>query len=232
MWQRSAEAKLATSSATRRPPAPRPPAPHAPEPHAPEPRAPEPHAPEPPAPEPAAPPQVLDLVPIFFGTERTLLDPLIAWLESMFGLPVRARAPWFDPEKVFDATRSQYNSTLLLAELLNDPQDAAKILGVTSVDLFIPVLTYVFGEAQLDGRAAIVSIHRLRSEAYGLPPDEHELLDRLIKEATHELGHTYGLIHCRDTTCVMRASTYVEDIDIKSARFCPACWTRVAPRLV
>jgi archaemetzincin len=181
----------------------------------------------------SAPLRALDLVPIFFGSERTLLNPLTVWLESVFGLPVRIRAPWFDPEKVFDADRSQYNSTLLLAELLNDPQDAAaKILAVTSVDLFIPVLTYVFGEAQLDGRAAIVSIHRLRSEVYGLPPDEHELNDRLIKEATHELGHTYGLVHCQDATCVMRASTYVEDIDIKSARFCPACWTAMAPRLV
>lgn len=180
-----------------------------------------------------APPRVLDLVPIFIGEERSLLEPLAGWLESVFGLPVRTRAPWFDPETVFDPNRSQYNSTLLLAELLNDPQTASpKILGVTSVDLFIPILTYVFGEAQLDGRAAIVSTHRLRSEAYGLPPDEHELTERLIKEATHELGHTYGLIHCRDATCVMRASTYVEDIDIKSARFCPACWTAMAPRLV
>jgi archaemetzincin len=179
------------------------------------------------------PSPVLELVPIFSGGERTLFDPLAAWLESMFGLPVRTRAPWFDPEKVFDPGRGQYNSTMLLAELLADPQGATnRILGVTSVDLFIPVLTYVFGEAQLDGRAAIVSTHRLRSEVYGLPPDEPQLLDRLIKEATHELGHTYGLVHCRDATCVMRASTYVEDIDIKSARFCPTCWAAMAPRLV
>jgi archaemetzincin len=181
----------------------------------------------------APPPRhVIDLVPIFIGDERSLLEPLAGWLEGAFGLPVRTRAPWFDPESVFDPNRSQYNSTLFLAELLNDPHvTAPKILGVTSVDLFIPVLTYVFGEAQLDGRAAIVSTHRLRSEAYGLPPDQHELLARLIKEATHELGHTYGLIHCRDATCVMRASTYVEDIDLKSARFCPDCWAAMAPRL-
>ncbi len=171
------------------------------------------------------------IVPIYFGTERHLIDELSAFLQTTFALPVRVSPPWFDPERVFDPSRSQYNSTLLLAELLRDPHHAERILGVTGVDLFIPVLTYVFGEAQLEGRAAVVSAHRLRSEVYGLPPDPELLRARLVKEATHELGHTYGLVHCRDATCVMRASTLADDIDLKSERFCAACWSAVAPRL-
>lgn len=168
----------------------------------------------------------LTLVPIYFSDFHELISPLSTRLHETFGLTVRIRSPWFDPELAFDASRGQYNSTLLLKQLLDhDDSSSSRILGVTRVDLFIPVLTYVFGEAQLDGRAAVVSIHRLQNELYGLPPDPSLLLERLEKEAVHELGHTYGLVHCPDPDCVMHASTYVEEIDIKSADFCIACLT-------
>ena len=113
-----------------------------------------------------------------------------------------------------------------LADLPAAPT-SGRVLCVIGVDLFAPVLTYVFGEAQLDGRAAVVSIHRLRSELYGLPADDDLLSRRLEKEALHELGHTYGLLHCRLQSCVMHASTYVEEIDLKSAAFCDACARRI-----
>jgi len=98
---------------------------------------------------------------------------------------------------------------------------------VTGVDLFIPVLTFVFGEAQLGGRAAVVSTFRLRSEAYGLPPDPELLLARLTREVLHELGHTYGLVHCTDSACVMASTTYVEQIDLKGPSFCTGCLTEL-----
>ena len=169
------------------------------------------------------------LVPIYLSHPRATVGPLAGRLAEAFRMPVRVHPPWFDPELAFDASRGQYSSTMLLAMLLGGDGAAvaaergARILGVTGVDLFIPVLTYVFGEAQLDGRAAVVSTHRLASEAYGLAADEALLAERLAKEATHELGHTYGLIHCPDAECVMHASTYVEEIDLKSASFCEAC---------
>ena len=166
----------------------------------------------------------LDLVPIYLAERDDWLHPLAEALEQAFPVAVRVRPPWFDPESSFDPSRGQYNSTRLLELLLDHGGDGAwKILGVTSVDLFIPVLTYVFGEAQLDGTAAVVSTHRLGTEAYGLEPDEALSRDRLVKEAVHELGHTFGLVHCPDAGCVMHASTYVEEIDLKSAAFCPAC---------
>jgi archaemetzincin len=96
-------------------------------------------------------------------------------------------------------------------------------LGVTDLDLYIPVLTFVFGEAQLAGGRAVVSTLRLRQEFYGLPADPELLGERLLKEALHELGHTYGLRHCPDYTCVMSSSNGVERIDLKSAEFCPTC---------
>ncbi len=166
----------------------------------------------------------VNVVPIYLSDRLTLVDQLRDCIERTFRLTTRLRAPWFDPENAFDSSRGQYNANELLRQLLSDPFDeASKVLGVVSRDLFCPVLTYIFGEAQLDGRAAVVSIERLRNEAYGLPPDDKLLRERLEKEATHELGHTYGLLHCRNTACVMHPSIYAEQIDFKSAGFCSAC---------
>ncbi len=166
----------------------------------------------------------LCLVPIYWSGYDAFLDGLSSAIERTFRLEVHRRPPWFDPEVAYDAFRGQYNSTILLELLLSAPAaEAPRILGVTGVDLFVPVLTYVFGEAQLDGRAAIVSAHRLDPEVYGLPPDPAVLTARLEREAIHELGHTLGLVHCAAPRCVMRASTYAEDIDLKDAEFCTRC---------
>jgi archaemetzincin len=94
------------------------------------------------------------------------------------------------------------------------------------VDLFIPVLTFVFGEAQLNGSCAVVSTARLKHEFYGLPADDGQFVHRVEKEVIHELGHTLGLYHCRNFECVMRSSTYVEEIDLKKARMCIDCKTK------
>ena len=95
------------------------------------------------------------------------------------------------------------------------------------MDLYVPVLTFVFGEAQLEGRAAVVSSYRLRDELYGLPKNPERLKERLEKEAIHELAHTFGLIHCREPECVMHSYTYAEEIDFKSKNFCKACSTQL-----
>lgn len=166
---------------------------------------------------------MLRLIPFYCGTHKDLLPDLAGSLEHVFGLAVERHPPGFDPEIAFDPSRGQYNSRVLLGHLLDEDTSAERILGVTAVDLFIPVLTYVFGEAQLDGRAALVSTHRLDPTVYGLPENRKLLTERLHKEAIHELGHTYNLLHCEDTLCVMRSSTYVEEIDTKSYRFCQRC---------
>jgi archaemetzincin len=167
---------------------------------------------------------VLHLVPIYCGTSRNLLAPLAAQLTELFGLRVDEHPPGFDPEVAFDAARGQYNSRILLAQLLkHHTLGATRVLGVVGVDLFIPVLTYVFGEAQLDGPAAVVSTYRLDNELYGLPPSRELLFERLVKEAVHELGHTFNLLHCHRHPCVMISSMNVDAIDQKSDRFCGAC---------
>ena len=175
-------------------------------------------------------PLTIDVVPIYLVHRHDLIERLMQRLRDSFRADVRRRKPWFDPERAFDVSRGQYNSRVLLKLLLDDPEAGdGKIIGVTSVDLFAPVLTYVFGEAQLDGRVAVVSYHRLRPEAYGLAEDPALVTSRLETEAVHELGHTFGLVHCREQSCVMHASTYAEEIDLKTAAFCVGCSGRVRP---
>ncbi|MDH3197348.1 MAG: archaemetzincin family Zn-dependent metalloprotease [Candidatus Krumholzibacteria bacterium] len=132
----------------------------------------------------------------------------------------------------FDPVRRQCDSTRLLETLGREPPARGdRVIGVTDRDLFIPILTFVFGEAQLGGETAIVSLYRLRNEFYGLPPDPAAAIDRLVKECLHELGHTFGLVHCEDYGCVMHGSTSVEEIDLKGAKYCVQCAGRAAPWL-
>lgn len=129
-----------------------------------------------------------------------------------------------DPSFAFNLTRQQYHSTEILAALVRKSTPASRhLLGVTPVDLYIPILTFVFGEAQLQGNCALVSTHRLRQEFYGLPADTKLFRNRLLKEAVHELGHTLSLAHCENYECVMSASHGVEWIDLKGWHFCAEC---------
>ncbi|HTP68594.1 MAG TPA: archaemetzincin family Zn-dependent metalloprotease [Dongiaceae bacterium] len=136
-----------------------------------------------------------------------------------------------DPAFAFNLTRQQYHSTEILASLLRKATPASRhLLGVTPVDLYIPILTFVFGEAQLQGNCALVSTHRLRQEFYGLPSDVKLFRERLLKEAVHELGHTLSLAHCDNYECVMSASHGVEWIDLKGSHFCPECRAAIDER--
>jgi archaemetzincin len=163
------------------------------------------------------------LLPLRFSDSRLLKD-LTQTLSQAFQLPVSLLDRTLSLKEGCDPVRNQYNSTWILSQILTlVPEEDCKILGVTSLDLYVPVLTFVFGEAQLDGRAALVSSFRLRDELYGLPKNPEKLKIRLEKEAIHELGHTFGLIHCREPNCVMHTSTYAEEIDFKSIDFCSVC---------
>jgi archaemetzincin len=129
-----------------------------------------------------------------------------------------------DISEFYDPVRRQYNGDKLLKQVdsLKGPGDS-KIIGLFNVDLFIPILTFIFGQAQLGGRTAIASLYRLANESYGMQADNNLLLERFTKEVIHELGHTFGLIHCHTSSCVMRSSNYVEDIDQKEAYLCTKC---------
>jgi len=127
------------------------------------------------------------------------------------------------PEYAFDNKRRQYNSKLILKRLAELPHDSLKLLAVTQVDLFVPILKYVFGLAQVGGRCAVISTYRLSPLFYGHMPHQDLLLERVGKTALHELGHSIGLTHCRDRRCVMHTSTTIADTDFKQSNLCRTC---------
>lgn len=129
-----------------------------------------------------------------------------------------------DPTPSYHPERQQYHSSEILQRMqpLVRPQDW-RFLAIADVDLYIPILKYVFGEAQMGGPCAVVSVHRLRQEFYGLSPDRPLLSQRLLKESIHELGHTLDLRHCQDYSCVMASSHSVEWIDLRGSTLCDSC---------
>ncbi|HEX2831938.1 MAG TPA: archaemetzincin family Zn-dependent metalloprotease [Thermoanaerobaculia bacterium] len=154
--------------------------------------------------------------------EPPLLDAVCDELARAFDVACSVVDSRFDAAFAHHPERNQYFSTPIV-ERLAATSAGELVVGITELDLYIPILTFVFGEAQLGGTSALVSYHRLRQEFYGLPRDPSLLCERLVKEAIHEVGHTSALTHCDDYDCVMAATHAVEWIDLKSASFCAAC---------
>jgi archaemetzincin len=129
-----------------------------------------------------------------------------------------------DPTSAYNGERGQYNSRQLLP-VLDEIADGlgTRVLGMADVDLYSPIFTFVFGETRLGGKTGLFSLHRLRPTLYGLPDDLQLFRSRARKEALHETGHLLGLVHCPVPECVMRFSASVEEVDLKSDAFCPAC---------
>jgi len=169
----------------------------------------------------------LHLLPIGNVDGGLLTDLEVALAES-FRVPCEVLRRTLDPEFAFHGERQQYHSSELLGRMQSHvASDSWRVLGVTGVDLYIPILTFVFGEAQMGGPCSVVSFHRLRQEFYGLPADQDVLWQRLLKEAVHEIGHTIRLTHCEDYGCAMAPSHAVEWIDLKNAKFCAACQSKI-----
>jgi len=168
--------------------------------------------------------RTLQMVVVGDGVPLEARDRMAVTLAHSFGFSAKVIGETLNPDGAFDVSRNQYHSTRILEQLARvDAGQDSRVLGITGFDLYVPVLTFVFGEAQLAGRCALVSCHRLRDEFYGLPPRPDLLEERLIKEAMHELGHTYGLRHCENWECVMASTHSVERLDLKKIEFCPAC---------
>jgi len=171
------------------------------------------------------------IIPVGEVEKETLLK--LSWtLKEKFEAVFEIGEPLPILEDAYRAERGQYFATPILEELKqNIPKDAEKVLGVLDVDIFVPALNFIFGQADLGGKVALISLTRLREEFYGNSKNEKLFFDRTIKEAVHELGHTFGLKHCDNPKCVMRFSNSLLDTDIKEADFCEECRKKLEIKL-
>ena len=133
---------------------------------------------------------------------------------------------FYDLAQAYNPERKQYLSSRLL-EALGGAEKGERVVGIVDVDLYVPRLNFVFGEADVGSGTAIVSLIRLRQEYYGLSPNRDLFLERATKEIVHELGHTFGLGHCPDNKCVMHFSNSLPDTDLKGPHFCYKCRPRI-----
>jgi archaemetzincin len=132
-----------------------------------------------------------------------------------------------EPDYAYHKKRNQYFSTVILNAIIEQKEYASyeKILGIVDHDLFVPELNFVFGQAS--PKAAVISLTRLRQTFYHLPEDQNLFRQRVLTEAMHELGHTFGLEHCGNPHCVMFFSNSLSDTDRKGSEFCPSCKNRL-----
>jgi archaemetzincin len=168
------------------------------------------------------------LVPVG-AVPADLVQGLVAPLSAAFGLPCRVAAPVPIPPAAYDRRRRQHLGQGILAALARlDIPHAGRVLGVIDADCYAPGLNFIFGQANVPGRDCFIALPRLRQSFYGLPEDEPLFRQRVLKEAVHELGHTYGLGHCPDPRCVMHFSNSLHDTDVKGAGLCSNCrvWLR------
>jgi archaemetzincin len=166
----------------------------------------------------------LTLIP-FKDTDRQEINSLIEDL-GVLGLDIAPAKQAEIPQWVYDPKRKQYRAVDLLQ--LVEHYNGDRILGVTNFDIFLQPLNFVFGLAQAPGRVAVISLFRLRCNG-DEDGDSSILRDRALKEAVHELGHTWGLPHCPNPQCVMHFSNSLQDTDLKSKTYCVACYSRLPP---
>jgi archaemetzincin len=145
---------------------------------------------------------------------------------GVFHCPVEIEADVIDLSQAYNSERKQYFSSKLIASLKKKSQDK-RVVGIADIDLYVPRLNFVFGEADMASGTAIVSLCRLRQEYYGLTPDENLFIERATKEVVHELGHTFGLGHCHNNRCVMHFSNSLADTDLKETFFCNKCRPKI-----
>jgi len=162
-------------------------------------------------------------------TGDEIMEKLKDGVGSIFHCPVEIKAGFSDLTQAYNAERKQYHSSKLLTSLNESerPKTDERVVGVTDVDLYVPRLNFVFGEADVISGTAIISLCRLREEYYGLAPDEALFIERATKEIVHELGHTFGLRHCPKNKCVMHFSNSLADTDLKEAHFCDKCRPKI-----
>ncbi|MFH0914548.1 MAG: archaemetzincin family Zn-dependent metalloprotease [Chloroflexota bacterium] len=160
--------------------------------------------------------------------DNGVLEALKKSVEQAFGSRLSIKPQTEKLNYALNQKRKQYLAPMLLSHLRNlKVERDDRCLGIVDVDLYSPGLNFIFGAADINSGVAVMSLYRLRQERYGLPHNDEILRARAVKEAIHELGHTYYLSHCTGIRCIMHFSNSLRDTDIKMTSFCPKCQQRL-----
>jgi len=155
-----------------------------------------------------------------------IVNTIASKLETFFHVRTDVSQGQPIPQGSYHPQRGQYNCYPILTFLKTlKPDRAIKTIGVTGVDLFLPILTYVFGEAEMGGHAAVISTYRLARGRDRQPIPSEQLFKRVEKIAIHELAHTFRLSHCKEEGCLMGSFPVLSRIDKNPIRFCRYCVT-------
>jgi len=169
----------------------------------------------------------VEIVPLG-KVRRDVLERIAMRLQSDLGCQVVIAQEQPVPQAAYQSNRGQYNTLMLLNAIRPVVWDKGwKRLGVVDADLFSGSLNFVFGQADISGSTAVISLTRLRNEFYDVPMNDDVLIERAVKEAVHELGHTLGLAHCKNPSCVMYFSNSLVDTDRKGSVYCSECRGRL-----
>lgn len=156
--------------------------------------------------------------------EEDVLRVVADSLQGILRMPVDVWGAMPIPEDAFMRGRNQYNAMTIIRYLAENHSDSSlKVLGIMDKDICNPIITYVFGEAYMGGRAAVMSSARLSATPSGEPVSREQFLDRVVKVALHEIGHTFNIPHCHTGRCVMRASNNLVELDDKLNYMCDYC---------
>ncbi len=156
--------------------------------------------------------------------DPAVLKDIADALEKTFRCKVELSRQIPVPHDLYNSKRGQYHSTQILRKLhIFKTKEFNRVLGVIDADLYTNDLNFVFGEADILSGVAVIALARLRQEFYGLNPDKGLFHLRAVKEAIHEISHTYGLSHCPNLKCIMYFSNNLKDTDRKGPGFCNIC---------
>jgi archaemetzincin len=155
-----------------------------------------------------------------------MIPPIVAGnIHTVIGLTTHIQKPRARPDFAFSAARRQFDATKIIAALASESTGAPLRLGLLHHDLCVPILSYVYGESQIGGRAAVISSYRL----FDARPEM--VYERAAKIGVHEIGHLLGLNHCWQIDCLMHFSKQLDQLDRLPLNLCETCTYEIARSL-